>query len=144
MGETMSIKIMGLEHALVSTDDFDSTRKFYGNVLGLEPIPPFDSEHVYEHASFECAGNQIHIVRGDPSLDTHMTTDPAVSFNPSMQPHIAFRVESIAACRDALDSAGYPYYAVREEGVIGRSQVFVRDPAGFVVELFEVLSVPDA
>lgn len=136
----MPIQIMSLEHALFPTDDLEKMREFYGRVLGLRAISPFDTGYAYDEASFQCLDNQIHIVKRDPNLNTNMTSHPEVSFNPSMQPHIAFRVQDIAQSREALDRAGCCYYVVKGEGVIDRSQVFVRDPAGFVVELFEVLS----
>lgn len=136
----MPIKVLSLEHALVPTDDFERTREFYSHVLGLRTVPTHESGYDFGVATFECAKNQVNVIRRDPKLDTQMTTDPEIHFNASMQPHLGFEVEDIAQCREELEKAGYPYYAVGEEGIIGRSSVFVRDPGGFVVELFEVLS----
>jgi catechol 2,3-dioxygenase-like lactoylglutathione lyase family enzyme len=140
MGYIMPIRVLCLEHALVPTDDFERTREFYGHVLGLRTIPPLKSGYDFGVASFECAQNQVNLIRRDPNLDTYMTTHPKIHFNASMQPHLGFEVEDIVQCREELDKGGYSYYAVGEEGVIGRSCLFVRDPGGFVVELFEVLS----
>jgi glyoxylase I family protein len=129
---TMAIEARNLAHVLVPTDDVEASRKFYGDILGLDAITPPATGYSFDLAWFERDGSEIHIVRRDMAVEGF-----SEDFNPSLQPHVAFEVADIEAAREQLDANGYQYHEANGAGVLSRLQIFVRDPSGFVVELFQ-------
>ena len=133
----MPIEVKGFNHVLVPTGDVDSTRAFYRDVLGLEPIKPLATG--YQHfnmAWLDGRGQEIHIVERNPGL----TEETGEDFNQTMQSHIAFEVTSIDDAKTELESRGLDYYEQKGEGILTRRQIYVEDPSGLVVELFETKS----
>jgi glyoxylase I family protein len=130
----VGVKVKGFDHVLVPTDDLARTEEFYKEILGLQEITPEATGYDrFEMSWFEGRGGEIHIVKRDPEL----TKATGASFNQTMQSHIAFEVEDLEASKAELDRRGYSYYEPRGEGVLARKQLYVEDPSGLIVELYE-------
>lgn len=75
---------------------------------------------------------QIHLIGGaqPSSLSRGPEQDPAA-------PHVALAVEDIAEAKAELDRSGTQYWSIA--GVVGpkAEQIFLRDPAGNMVELHQ-------
>jgi glyoxylase I family protein len=129
----MAMKTRGMRHVLVPSDDIEKTRQFYADVLGLEPVEPMTTGYSFNLAWFQSAGYEIHCVKKDEGVRAWTGTD----FNPTMQPHIAFEVEDYEAAKEELRKNDIEFYEAHGEGVLARKQLFVQDPSGFYLELYE-------
>jgi catechol 2,3-dioxygenase-like lactoylglutathione lyase family enzyme len=108
-------------HVNLSIDDVEAARRFYGEVLGLEPAPrPADAGRA--GAWFRLGSTELHL-----SLETG--TDNARS-----KRHVAFEVEDLDAVRLRLGEAGAPLEEARP--MPGMRRFFTRDPAGNRLEFY--------
>ncbi len=100
------------------------TRAFYGELLGLEEIPPPNSLRSAEVIWFKTGGDaELHIFREDPSDD------------PS-QRHFCLVVADLRSLREKLAEAGYAPYDVTP--IPGRPRFFCRDPFGNIIEFTSI------
>jgi catechol 2,3-dioxygenase-like lactoylglutathione lyase family enzyme len=100
----------------------DACRDFYVSVLGMEHIPNLAGA-VWLRFGDE---DHVHLLEGPPTRT---------------QGHLALQVDDVAATvRAAHEAGGEPYEAPR---IWGEARWFFRDPAGNLVEVFEV-APPDA
>ena len=120
----MSIQPVKLHHVSRQTKKLSETRKFYTEVLGFEEIsrPPFD----FDGAWLFGAGIQIHLI--DEPFD-----DPNSPIN-THENHIAFLVHDMDASEAVLKEHGIPYHR-QSTPARGTSQMFFRDPEGWLIEL---------
>ncbi len=131
------IRLSGLGHVLLRVLDLERSRRFYTDVLGFQVLEE-DPEHggiflalegqshaidLFQVKDLEAAGRQTPGVRG--------------------LGHVAFRVESEAALKDA-------YTALRERSVeitrtidhVSQKSIYFADPDGNTLEIYYEL--PDA
>ncbi len=110
-----------LAHVNLSIDDVESARRFYGEVLGLEPtVRPADAGR---------PGCWFRL--GDVEL--HLSLEPAAD-NARSKRHVAFEVSDLDAMRARLAAAGATLEEARP--LAGVRRFFVRDPAGNRLELY--------
>jgi catechol 2,3-dioxygenase-like lactoylglutathione lyase family enzyme len=115
--------VAGMNHFTVLTDDVDSTVRFYGDLLGLEPGPrpnfKFPGAWLY-------AGGQpiLHLIGGRPKSE----------LKAGVIDHMAFSGKDLAATLSALKARGVEYEC-RQQLDTGLWQVFFFDPNGAKVEL---------
>ena len=132
----MAIRILELHHHAVrvppSQEAAERTRDFYRDVLGLghDPgrpaIPGVPGFWVNAGAQA-----QVHLMGADGVLmDLGDGVDPSA-------PHVAFAVADVAEARAELDRLGVPYRMLQGLVGPGSEQLFLRDPAGNLVELHE-------
>jgi len=124
------VSVKGLNHATMIVDDMEKARAFYSGVLGLEEVPAYDFD--YPVMFYKLAdGRQIHITEWK---DT-----------PSFRGHIAIEVAEFNAAFRAFKAMGIidvsPWGRVRRLKD-GTMQMFVRDPAGNLVEISQRPGVP--
>jgi catechol 2,3-dioxygenase-like lactoylglutathione lyase family enzyme len=115
--------IQAMNHFTALSSDLDATRRFYGELLGLEegPRPPFKFPGIWFYA-----GKQpiLHIIAGRP-----LPADPAGVID-----HMAFTAHDLPATAAKLKQQGIEYDLRRLAGGT-QWQLFCRDPNGAVVEL---------
>jgi catechol 2,3-dioxygenase-like lactoylglutathione lyase family enzyme len=120
----MTITPAKLHHVSRQTKKLDETRRFYVEVLGFREItrPPFS----FRGAWLFGAGIQMHLI--DEPFDA-----PPETLN-TRENHIAFAIEDADAAEAALKERGINYRrnTVPERGT---SQIFLRDPEGWLIEL---------
>ena len=131
----MRLKEIG--HVLLRVLDLERSKKFYSEVLGFRVLEE-DPEH---GGTFMALPGQSH------SIDLFAVKDPeaALGQTPGVRGlgHIAFRVESEAALKEA-------YATLREHGVdisrtidhVSQKSVYFNDPDGNTLEIYYEL--PDA
>jgi catechol 2,3-dioxygenase-like lactoylglutathione lyase family enzyme len=108
-------------HVNLSIDDVERARRFYGEVLGLEPIArPADAGR---------AGCWFRL----GEVELHLSLEEGAD-NARSKRHVAFEVTDFEAVRARLASAG----ATLEEAkpMAGVRRFFARDPAGNRLELY--------
>ncbi len=132
----MPIKIVDLHHHAIrvaaTQQAADRAREFYEQVLGLNA----------DTGRPEIKGVPGHWINAGPHAQVHLMgaegalMDLGLGIDPSA-PHVAFAVEDIAEARAELERLGIDYRILH--GVVGpgSEQVFLRDPAGNLVELHQ-------
>jgi catechol 2,3-dioxygenase-like lactoylglutathione lyase family enzyme len=114
---------VGLNHVSIVARDVDESVRFYVDVLGLEPVPTPDF------------GFPVQWLRAG-SLQVHLFERPD---EPPAYAHFALEVDDVVAlyerARDLgiLDATSFGYAIAELPG--GEAQLYVRDPAGNLLEL---------
>jgi catechol 2,3-dioxygenase-like lactoylglutathione lyase family enzyme len=112
-------------HVALQVKDFEASRKFYADVLGLQPVPVPDNLKAIRAWFKIGADQQIHLLAG--------RTAPVV--NDRNGSHFAVFVESIDKAEAFLKARNLPYHLqTRFDGV---KQIYIPDPDGYLVELNE-------
>ena len=116
------MKVTRILHVSVNaTGALDETRRFYEEVLGLEPRPRPDIPDI--------PGHWFRV--GDGNL--HMAGAPDRYEGPGPHGHhFCLGVEDIDAAVAELEEKGIPYV---EAGSLEVRQIWVQDPSGVAVEL---------
>ena len=118
------MKTRGLHHASLIVRDTARSRRFYGDLLGLEEIarPDFGIPGAW----YQAGSVQLHLVEPPQGVDSG---SPPGDFT-VLAAHLAFEIEDCDAVADAVEGAGF--------SVVGRGsasgQLFARDPDGNLVE----------
>lgn len=133
----MPIKVLELHHHAVrvaaTPQAADRTRDFYCQVLGLatDPGRP-DINGLPGHWINAGSHAQVHLMgaEGTP-MDLGLGIDPS-------SPHAAFAVDDIAEARAELGRLGVDYRVLQGAVGPGSEQLFLKDPAGNLVELHQI------
>jgi len=127
-----------LDHYSIRTDDLDTTRNFYVDVLGMvdgdRPPFPFPGYWLY------CGDRPVvHLIGLDPEgahgLIDYMGEDRDQAFKGSgALDHVAFNADDLDGMRQRLDGLAVDY---RERDVpnLPLHQLFIEDPNGITVEI---------
>lgn len=132
----MAIKVMGIHHHAVRIDKgahpLDDFRTFYSNVLGLEADAGRPNVPQVPGLWINVGDAQIHLMGGDfPSFLAKKPDEDPVDV------HVALAVENVADAKAELERLGVHYWSL--VGVAGpeTEQLFIRDPAGNMIELHQ-------
>jgi catechol 2,3-dioxygenase-like lactoylglutathione lyase family enzyme len=117
------MRAAGLNHVSVVAHDLEESVRFYVEVLGLEPLPTPDF------------GFPVQWLRAG-ALQLHLFERPD---DPPTYAHFAFEVDDVVALYERarelgiLDRTSFGYAISELPG--GEAQLYVRDPAGNLIEL---------
>ncbi len=133
----MGIKVTGLLHHGVRVgkkpEEVEAVRIFYEDILGLnsdEGRPDIRGVPGFWMNLDSTARQQIHLMGAEgPSPFAKSENEDPVS------PHVALAVENVREAMRVLDEKEIPYFTFGN--IVGNFQLFVRDPAGNMVELQE-------
>jgi len=134
----MAIKVLELHHHGIrvgpNETEVEKAMTFYRDVLGLSPDP--GRPHIPSIPGYwmDVGGAaQIHLmgVSGMSKFAQGPGKDPSL-------PHVALAVPDIQGAKTELDRLGVDYWFTR--GIVGpeSEQIFMRDPAGNMIELHQV------
>lgn len=131
----MAIKVLELHHVGlgVTNAQADQMRDFYCNVLSLEQDPGrWKIPGIHGYFINLPNGTQVHILGSDgPSpYAKGPGKDP-------VQNHLAVAVESIADAEAELLKHNLDYFTLENVASPELKQIFVRDPAGNMVEIHQ-------
>jgi catechol 2,3-dioxygenase-like lactoylglutathione lyase family enzyme len=108
--------ITGVDFSIIPVTDIERSRRFYGEVLGLEPSKQWGSMPAYE---FETGSLTLAVVQMD-------------AFGQEFRPNgggIALQVDDVAAARAELESRGVTFNTdIIDSGVC--HQAYFADPDG--------------
>jgi catechol-2,3-dioxygenase len=125
------IKLSKLGHVLLKVADTERSKKFYSELLGFEVVEE-DPQH---GGVFMTLGEDGH------NLDLSPVDNPASAQRPSPGQlgvhHVAFKVESFAALKDA-------YFTLQDQGVeilraidhVSQKSIYFNDPDGNRIEIY--------
>ena len=127
---------MRLQHCGLLVADLDRSRRFYGEALGLEEVPR-PANFTFAGAWFRLGDDEIHLLAEADSTGRAGAFEPGPGLAGGLATHLALEVDGLSGWQERLSSHGVDAAAgpmPRGDGVV---QLFVRDPDGYVVELFE-------
>jgi catechol 2,3-dioxygenase-like lactoylglutathione lyase family enzyme len=125
-----------LQHCGLIVADLDRSRRFYGGALGLAEVER-PHNFVFEGAWFQVGDDQIHLLVESETTGRAGADDPGPSAAVGLATHIALEVDDLASALSRLDEHGVALVGGPMPRGDGYDQVFVCDPDGYVVELFE-------
>lgn len=112
--------VTGVDFVSIPTKDFEATRAFYADVLGLEP------SSVWQRPGHDPVGAEFE--NGTVTLALLNSAALGLEFRPNVAP-IALRVDDVEAARAELESRGVTFTADSlDSGVC--HQAFFQDPDG--------------
>lgn len=125
--------LLRIHHAAIICSDYERSRRFYTEVLGLRVV----AEHLRE-------------ARQSWKLDLALPDGSQIELfsfpNPPPRPsrpeaqglrHLAFEVQDVAQCKRELEAQGVVVEDIRVDEYTGRRFTFFADPDGLPLELYE-------
>lgn len=133
----MTIKVLELHHHAIRVGptqaEVDAVRDFYVDVLGLAPDPGRSVRSKIPGCWLDVGDQaQVHLMGV-----TGVGADLGDGFDASA-PHVALAVADVAAARAELERRGVPHRALQRATGPDSTQIFLKDPAGNLVELHQV------
>ena len=130
--------IEGFDHYTVRAADLDVSRRFYGEVLGLEVT---DRPGSTTPAALVFIGGQamVHLFQADHDLQAifarlEAPDDEAAGWATGRIHHIALRATGLASIRERLASAGIAF-TERSIAAMDKHLIVLKDPDGVELEL---------
>lgn len=125
--------LLALHHAAIICSDYERSRAFYTEVLGLEVV---DENFRSERRSWKLDlalpdGSQIELF-SFPDPPERPTTPEARGLR-----HLAFAVDDVDAAKIRLEARGVAVEPVRIDEHTGKKYTFFRDPDDLPLELYE-------
>ena len=125
--------ISGFHHIAIICSDYDVSKQFYSEVLGLEIIAETYRE---ERASYKLdlklpCGGQVELF-SFPNPPLRPTSPEAQGLR-----HLAFAVDSLSTSVEYLQQQGIECEPVRIDELTGKAFTFFNDPDGLPLELYE-------
>ena len=116
--------ILGMDHFTIVTNQLETTRRFYVDLLGLQegPRPPFPVDGLWLYANGKAI---LHVI----SVDTMPNPRRGVL------DHMAFSAQGFSSTLDKLDQYDVRFRIIRAPGDERTWQVFFKDPNHVDVEL---------
>lgn len=123
-----------IHHAAIIASDYEVSKRFYTEVLGLRVIA--------ETWRAERASHKLDLALPDGS-QIELFTFPGAPPRPDHPEalglrHIAFAVEDVEACKAELEAQKVPVEPVRVDETTGKRFTFFKDPDGLPLEIYEV------
>jgi catechol 2,3-dioxygenase-like lactoylglutathione lyase family enzyme len=128
--------VRGVQHVGLVVSDLERSRGFYGGALGLEEVPRPES-FVFEGAWFQVGDDQIHLLLETDTTSRAGAGEPGPSVAVGLATHVALEVDDLEAALRRLAEHGVALVGGPMPRGDGYEQVFLRDPDGYVLELFQ-------
>jgi catechol 2,3-dioxygenase-like lactoylglutathione lyase family enzyme len=125
-----------LQHCGLIVADLERSRAFYGGALGLEEVSR-PHNFVFAGAWFQIGDDQLHLLAESDTTGRAGGPDPGPSVSVGLATHIALEVDDLDAACTRLDEHEVVLIGGPMPRGDGYDQIFVRDPDGYVIELFE-------
>ena len=125
-----------LQHVGLIVSDLESSRRFYGQALGLEEVPR-PPNFTFAGTWFRFGETEIHLLAEADTTGRAGARDHGPSATYGLSSHIAIEVEDLAESCGRLEENGVPLLGGPMPRGDGVTQVFFLDPDGYVLELFE-------
>jgi catechol 2,3-dioxygenase-like lactoylglutathione lyase family enzyme len=126
---------MRIQHVGLIVSDLERSRRFYGEVLGLEEVarPP---NFTFAGAWYRLDGTEIHLL-AEADTTGGAGQDAGNGAAQGMTHHVAFEVDDLGDALSRLARHGVPLAGGPMPRGDGYVQAFFFDPDGHVLELFQ-------
>ena len=127
------LQVRAIDHVAVISADLEASRHFYQDILGMEPTtrPDFPFPGLW----FQAGNTQIHVILQSEESGPGGPSNPGGTLT-ARGHHMAFALDDCSKAVEQLHSAGIPIAAGPQSRPDGFQQVYIRDPDGYLVELF--------
>lgn len=125
-----------LQHCGLLVAELERSRRFYGGALGLEEVPR-PHNFAFEGAWFQVGDDQIHLLVESETTARAGADDPGPSAAVGLATHLALEVDDLGGALKRLSDHGIELIGGPMPRGDGYDQVFLFDPDGYVIELFE-------
>lgn len=130
------MEVRGISHAALLVSDVEESRRFYGEVLGMEEVPR-PSNFQFPGAWFRQGAAELHLIgEAEPGRVRQV--------NPGYRPeelaegygaHFAFEVEDMDEAQRLVRERGAEVVGEPRPRGDGIVQMYLSDPDGYMVEL---------
>ncbi|MFO1529631.1 MAG: VOC family protein [Kiritimatiellia bacterium] len=126
--------LLRIHHAAIICSDYEVSKRFYTGILGLSVIAENyrESRRSYKLDLGLPDGGRVELF-SFPDAPPRPSYPEARGLR-----HLAFAVADVAACKAALEARGVPVEPLRTDEFTGCRFVFLADPDGLPIELYEV------
>ena len=127
------LSIKKIHHIAIICSDYQVSKTFYTDVLGLQVIREVFREQRYSY-KLDLALNGEYIVElfSFPSPPPRPSRPEAAGLR-----HLAFEVDDVAATAEALREKGVEAEPVRIDEFTGKQFTFIADPDGLPIEFYQ-------
>ncbi|UJF18868.1 VOC family protein [Vibrio sp. SS-MA-C1-2] len=128
------MKLESIHHVAVICSDYQKSKAFYVDILGLKIIAETyrEARGSYKLDLALPNGNQIELF-SFPNPPERVNNPEARGLR-----HLAFSVSSVAAFVEYLTSLGIEVEPIRVDPLTDRAYTFFKDPDGLPLELYQV------
>lgn len=128
--------IRGIQHCALVVGDLDRSRRFYGGALGLEEIDR-PSSFAFGGAWFRAGADEVHLIVESDTTMCAGAKAPGSALQSGLVTHLALEVDDLEDTLSRLRARGVEIGGGPMPRGDGVEQAFMRDPDGYVVEVFE-------
>jgi len=133
--------IRGIGHCGLVVRDLAATRRFYRELLSMEEVER-PRIFTFRGARFRGGTCEFHaILAGDTTAPPGMP-DPGAGKRTGLAAHVAFEVDDLACLAARLRAAAVTVAGGPIGSGDGAHQMWVFDPDGYLVELFQITDTP--
>ena len=128
------MQLKSLHHVAIICSDYQRSKDFYINTLGLKQIAEAYREQRQSY-KLDLAlpdGTQLELF-SFPNPPARPSRPEACGLR-----HLAFKVDDVAACKEELEAKGIYVEDIRTDEYTGKRFTFFADPDGLPLELYEV------
>ena len=125
-----------LQHCGLIVADLERSRRFYGGALGFDEVPR-PANFRFAGAWFQVGDDQLHLLVESETTSRAGGADPGPSARVGLADHIAIETDDLEAARARLDAHGVALIGGPMPRGDGYDQIFLLDPDGHVLELFQ-------
>jgi glyoxylase I family protein len=127
------VKIKGIHHIAILTDDYERSKRFYTEVLGFAVIcETYRAERRSYKLDLAIAGRYQIELFSFPDFQERASYPEAKGLR-----HLAFAVEDVEAAASELRAKGVLPQPVRVDELTNKKFIFFTDPNGQPLELYE-------
>jgi glyoxylase I family protein len=129
----MSVMFLRIHHAAIIASDYEVSKRFYTECLGLRIVAEhFREERRSYKLDLELPdGSQIELF-SFPDPPPRKSYPEACGLR-----HLAFEVMDVAACKAVLEAKGVTVEPIRVDETTGKRFTFFADPDGLPLEMYE-------
>ena len=128
------MKLAGVHHIAIICSDYERSKNFYLEVIGLEVIREvYREERDSYKLDLALNGNYIIELFSFPNPPKRPSRPEAVGLR-----HLAFATADLEACVEELASKGVKAEPIRVDEFTGKKFTFIADPDGLPLEFYEV------
>lgn len=129
------MEIRKLDHSALVVRDLAASRRFYGEILGLEEIAR-PSSFTFGGCWFRGAGFELHLILAADTTAPAGFGEAGPAAARGLAHHLAFEVDDLAAAEAHLRASGVAIVGGPLPRGDGPVQLYVNDPDGNFLEFF--------
>ncbi|HWL10099.1 MAG TPA: VOC family protein [Planctomicrobium sp.] len=127
------IRVKQIDHISIVVKDLEASRRFYVDVLGMEPAPR--PNFSFDGLWFQAGSTLVHLILEHPESGP-ADRDQPLHLQVSRTRHVAFEVDNALEAKVRLDELGIPIASGPKSRPDGPIQLTIFDPDNNLVELF--------